>query len=146
MMATFAASWFCLDTALAALGGDKSSVLADAAAFHGTWSSQPLGRYEVQEIASDGGWRVHEYLNGAGQVFAVTWSGAVMPDLQRLLGAHFAAYANAYAALPRPGLQRSLRLASSDLVVEYAGHLRAYHGRAYLPALLPADLAAANLE
>jgi hypothetical protein len=85
----------------------------------------------------DNGVHVREFMTPDGVVFAVAWDGPVPPDLRSLLGTSFAAYARALAALNHPGLQRSLRIASPDLVVETAGHLRAYRGRAYLPALIP---------
>ena len=89
---------------------------------------------------------MREFLNLDGIVFAVTWDGPVLPDLQTLLGANFATYMQALAVLKQPGLQRSLRIASPGLVVESGGHLRAYAGRAYLPALIPVVLPAADLR
>ena len=65
-----------------------------------------------------------------------------MPDLQKLLGASYQTYTTAVAAENHPGLKRPLRIATSDLVVESDGHMRAYSGRAYLPALIPAGTAA----
>jgi hypothetical protein len=38
-----------------------------------------------------------------------------------------------------------LRVALPGLIVESGGHLRAYAGRAYLPALVPAGVPAADL-
>jgi hypothetical protein len=79
-------------------------------------------------------------------VFAVSWTAPVLPDLHRLLGSYFNEYTTALAALNRPGLRRSVRIASSGLVVESAGHLRAYAGRAYLPAFVPAGVQWADLR
>jgi hypothetical protein len=90
--------------------------------------------------------RVREFLNAAGVVFAVTWQGPVMPDLQRLLGAQFPVYAAALAAQERPGSHRSVRITTADLVVESEGHLRAYVGRGYLPALVPAGVSIGTLR
>jgi hypothetical protein len=94
-------------------------------------------RYATVEIGTENGGHVREFVSPDGVVFAVAWEGPVPPDLRPLLGTSFAAYARALAALQQPGLRRSLHIASSDLVVETAGHLRAYRGRAYLPALIP---------
>ena len=91
-------------------------------------------------------WRVREFLNRDGVVFAVAWTGPVMPDLQRLLGGSFPAYTAALRALANPGLHRDLRIASSELVVESGGHLRAYVGRAYLPALIPIGTSISDLR
>jgi Protein of unknown function (DUF2844) len=132
-------------SAHAALGGDAASVPADAAELHGAVNTEIRQQYDIQEISAEAGMRVREYLGRNGVVFAVSWSGPVMPDLQRLLGTHFAEYSAALKALTRPGLQRSVRMASSELIVESGGHLRAYSGRAYLPALMPAGVSAAEI-
>lgn len=138
-------SWLWVAPARADLGGDAASVLADGAASKAIVNSVLGRQYDIQEIDADSGVRVREYLNRDGSVFAVSWAGPVMPDLQRLLGTHFAAYATALAALDHPGLHRSVRVASSDLVVESGGHLRAYAGHAYLPALIPAGVSPGEL-
>ncbi len=136
----------CASRVQAALGGDAASVLADSAEMHGIMQSTPLQQYDIHEITAASDMRVSEFLNREGIVFAVTWSGPVVPDLQRLLGAHFATYSRALAALQRPGLHRSLRIASDGLIVEFAGHLRAYNGRAYLPALVPSGIPTADIR
>lgn len=130
----------------AGLGGDAASVVADGAASKGSVNSVTGQQYDIEEINADTGVQVREYLNRDGVVFAVSWTGPVLPDLQRLLGIHFAAYTAALAALEHPGLHRSWRVASPDLVVESAGHLRAYTGRAYLPALIPTGVSRVELR
>jgi len=132
-------------SAHAALGGDAASVPADAAELHGAVNTEIRQQYEIQEISAEAGMRVREYLTRDGVVFAVSWSGPVLPDLQRLLGTHYAEYAAALKGLTSPGLHRSVRVASSELIVESGGHLRAYAGHAYLPALIPAGVSAAEL-
>ena len=130
----------------AGLGGDAASVLSDAAELQGVVQSASRPLYDVQEINADPGMRVREFLNRDGIVFAVSWAGPAMPDLQRLLGAHFPAYTAALAALTHPGLHRTVRVSATGLVVESGGHLRAYSGRAYLPALIPAGVSGADLR
>jgi hypothetical protein len=44
------------------------------------------------------------------------------------------------------GLRRSLRIETSGLVVETEGHMRAYIGRAYLPAMIPAGTPTSDLR
>ncbi len=133
------------DTARAALGAGAASVAVDGAELHGTVHTYSRQFYDVDEIAADG-MRVRQYLNRDGVVFALSWAGPVLPNLQRLLGTHFEAYTAALAALNRPGLHRSVRVALPGLVVESGGHLRAYAGRAYLPALIPDGVSAAELR
>jgi hypothetical protein len=136
----------CGGSARAALGGDAASVRSDTDEMHGVVHSTLLQYYDVHEITTDSGMRVREFLTRNGIVFAVTWSGPAMPDLQRLLGTNFAVYTKALTELNQSGLHRSLRIASSELVVESGGHLRAYVGRAYLPALIPAGTSTADLR
>jgi Protein of unknown function (DUF2844) len=132
--------------ARASLGGDAASVLADASELHGVVQSSTLRQFEIQEIVTDNGMHVREFLNRDGIVFAVTWTGPAMPDLQRLLGAQFAVYTAALAARDHLGLHRSVRVATSGLVVESDGHLRSYVGRAYLSAMIPTDVSIADLR
>ena len=139
-------STWCAQPALAALGDDAASVAADAAELRGVVVTQPLQRYDIREITAAGGMRIREFLTRGGTVFAVLWSGPVMPDLQHLLGAHFAPYAAALASQNRGAPKRPVRIALPGLVVESEGHLRAYSGRAFLPALMPADTTAAELR
>ena len=135
-----------VESAHAALGGDAASVLADAQELHGTTLSTLLIQYDIQEITNDSGMRVREFLNRDGIVFAVTWNGPVVPDLRSLLGTSYDAYSQGLAALQPSGVHRSLRIASSNLVVESGGHLRAYSGRAYLMHLIPAGTSTADLR
>jgi hypothetical protein len=132
--------------ARASLGGELTSVLDDAAELHGTAQASSLQQFEIEEIVTDNGMRVREFLNRNGIVFAVTWSGPATPDLQRLLGTQFAVYSTALAARPRLGLQRSVRVATPDLVVESEGHLRNYTGRAWLPAMIPTGVSTAAVR
>jgi len=143
-LAAMSALW--AGPACAGLGGDAAGVAADEADLHGALNSTSLPQYEIDEITTDTGMRVREYLGRDGVVFAVSWSGPALPDLQRLLGTHYVEYTTALAALTRPGLHRSLRIATSELVVESGGHLRAYAGRAYLPTRVPAGIATADLR
>jgi uncharacterized protein DUF2844 len=135
-----------LAQAYAGLGGDSASVDADGADLHGTVSTENYPRYTVLEITAESGMCVREFLNENGSIFAVSWTGPVLPDLRHLMGAHFAQYAAALAALKHPGLQRSVRVAMADLIVESGGHLRAYVGRAYLPDLIPSGISVSDLH
>jgi hypothetical protein len=130
----------------AGLGLDAASVRADAAELAATTESTEAADYIIAEIESDSGMRIREFSNRAGVIFAVAWSGPAPPNLQRLLGAHFADFAAAVSALDHPGRRRSLRVSTQELVVEIGGHLRAYAGRAYLPRLIPAGVSAVELR
>jgi Protein of unknown function (DUF2844) len=144
--ALFIFSTWWVGSARASLGGDAASVSADADELHGVVLPSTLGQLEIHEIVADNGMRVREFLNRAGIVFAVTWRGPVMPNLQQLLGTRFPIYAAALSVQQRPGLQRSVSVATPELVVEAEGHLRAYVGRSYLPALLPPGVSIGELR
>ncbi len=122
--------------AFAALGGDAASVDTDIARMKGQARSRPAGGYTVSEITLPSGTVLREYISAEGKVFAVTWSGAVVPDLQQTLGTYFGQYKAAAAATPHTG-HHQLRVQQSDLVVSTGGHMRAWSGRAYVPSLLP---------
>lgn len=133
--------------AQAALGGNADSVSADSSALRGELRSTPQVQYDVQQI-TQGALIVREYLTRSGQVFAVTWQGPVLPDLQQLLGNYFATFQSAAAANHRanPGRHRQLNVAQSDLVVQSSGRLRDFHGLAYLPSLVPAGVSVSALQ
>jgi hypothetical protein len=133
-------------TASAHLGGDVSSVHADANALRAATRVTGLINYDVHEIDTAADASVREYVTRAGVVFAVSWSGPVPPDLHQLLAGYFPSYAAGIAALDHPGLHRSVRVVTSGLIVELTGHPRAYSGRAYLPALVPSGVDVANLH
>ena len=146
LILALAANLICVAAARAGLGEDAAGVIADARALRGAVQSQSTGLFDVHQISTDGGLRVREYADRSGVIFAVSWSGPVQPDLQLLLQGSFAEYNQVRASQIRPGLHRSLRIASPDLVVETGGHLRAYSGRAYLPARIPAGMSAADVR
>ena len=142
----FPLTLWCVAPAHAALGGDTASVASDADALQGVIHSPPLQQYDIHDITSGNGMRLREFQDRSGVVFAVVWSGPAMPDLRKLLGASYQTYTAALAAESHPGLKRPLRIARSDLVVESDGHMRAFSGRAYLPALIPTGTSAADLR
>ena len=146
LIALFGAGPLWAASAMAALGGDAAGIAADGVALHGVLSATVGTQYDVREITSNTGTRVRQYLNRDGVVFAVGWDGPVVPNLQRLLGTYYPQYAAAIAAQEHPGLHRGIRVASAELIVEAGGHLRAYAGRAYLPALTPPGVPAAQLR
>ena len=125
--------------ALAALGEDASTVERDVThlkAQHGVVPAQASSTaYSVHELQLSGGTVVHEYLTTSNQVFAITWKGPSVPELQQLLGTYFPRYSKAAQAIR--GTRQPVRVEESDLVIRTGGHPRAFFGMAYLPALMP---------
>ncbi|WP_062637460.1 DUF2844 domain-containing protein [Caballeronia arationis] len=105
------------------------------------------GQLSFNETTDSNGITVRQYVDSAGAVYAVTWRGAAMPDLQTLLGGHFAKYRSAAAAGSpiNHGLHASL-VSKDDLMVESAVRLRQFVGRAWLDSARPAGVTAADIE
>jgi hypothetical protein len=121
--------------ALAALGGDAASVDLDHVRMKAQRRVLASENYSIQEMQLSSGTTVREYLSPAGKVFAVTWTGPQMPDLEQLFGAHFTTYRNAAKGM-RKGHRRQT-IEEAGLVVQSGGHMRGFVGRAYLPQLVP---------
>ena len=130
----------------ASLGADSSSVEADRAALGGQLSTAatPSG-LQVRELTTHAGVHVKEYLSTQGKVFALSWQGPVRPDLRQMLGTYYARYAHAVTA-PHTGGHRHLAVRQPGLVVESNGRMRAFYGRAWDPALLPANFSVDDIR
>jgi hypothetical protein len=131
--------------AQAALGGDVTTIEADRVRMKAALvTRQAAAAYTVHEIQTPGGTTVREFASADGVVFAVSWHGPFMPDLQQTLGTYFATF---QAAPKTPGLGHShLIVQQSDLVVHSSGHQRAFSGFAYVPKLVPAGVAVEALK
>ncbi len=137
-----ACTWGLLSgSAWAALGGDAASVLADQQAMAASASTSYLAGTTLHTQTLPNGVTVRQYVDAAGHVFALGWEGPVPPDLQRLLGTHFAAYQEAMRQQ-----RRGVQLHSATLVLESGGMMRAFFGRAYLPGQVPAALDAQSIR
>jgi hypothetical protein len=129
--------------ALAALGGDASSVESDRATVKGAVRVTPTVDYDVHEIRTPAGMIIHEYVSAQGKVFAVSWRGPGLPHLAQLLGTYSAQLAQ---ATPHPHYNHHhLRVVTPDVVMESDAYLRTLSGRAWVPALLPQNFAARDI-
>jgi Protein of unknown function (DUF2844) len=125
-------------TGWAALGGTLATVRADEVHMHATRSVADHAGYEVHELVLGSGTVVREFASPAGRVFGVAWQGPFKPDLNQLLGEHFPRLVAAGQGPRRD--HRALKVQAGDLVIESDGRMRAFAGRAYLPALVPATV------
>lgn len=91
------------------------------------------------------GTQIREYVSLAGQVFAVSWEGPFLPDLQALLGIHFETMVAESVRTPRAG-NSQLAVNRPDVVILSGGHMRAFEGRAWLPAKLPPGLTPSDIR
>jgi hypothetical protein len=122
----------------ATLGGSAESVVTDQSKLHAKRAVVERRDYTVHEITGDDGTLIREYVTPAGKVFGVSWSGPTIPDLEQLLGTYNAEFQTAIRA--KRGRRSSAAVHNPDLVVESSGHMRAFHGRAYLNSMLPAGV------
>jgi hypothetical protein len=132
--------------AIAALGGDASSVETDRAQMKASIKTTQAEAYSLQEITAPGGTVIKEYVSPAGRVFAVAWHGPFYPDMQQILGAYFQPYTAALQAQPKHYGRRPLNIQQPGLVVQSGGHMRAYWGRAYVPDMLPQGVNADEIK
>jgi hypothetical protein len=129
----------------ATLGGGVASIEADRARLKGQVHLTSVAGVTVHEIITASGTRVREYLTPDGAVFAFTWRGPYIPNMRQLLGSYYEQYAHG-AAETRPAGTRRLSVQLPGLVVESSGHMRAFFGRAWDPALLPQSFSLSDLK
>ena len=125
-------------SAIAALGGDAATVVADQVHIKGKLVVSRTQKYTVHEIQAPSGTVVREFASPAGTVFGVAWSGPTMPDLRQVLGPYFDQYIGAVAQRNRRG---PVVIEQPGLVVQSGGHTRAFVGKAYVPEAVPQGVA-----
>jgi hypothetical protein len=127
-------------TALAGTVNPKPSAVARrlATSTPGTSAST---LYSAHETDLDNSTQVREYATASGQVFAVTWQGPVLPNLQILLGGYFPAFQQETAKAQHSGRQRArVLLQTPTLVLQSSGRMGRFTGYAYAPDLIPAGV------
>ena len=130
--------------ALATLGEDVATVENDRVQMKAQLRTTSVAGYTVHEIETPAKTIVREYVSASGKVFAVSWSGPLLPHFRQTLGRYFDEYNNA-ASSPRAG-RRHLSVEGTDLVVNSHGHMRAFYGNAYVPSLLPPNFSVADIQ
>jgi hypothetical protein len=127
--------------AWAVLGEYESSVGLDQKYMRGEDRVISAQGYRLHQITSPNGAVVTEYVTPEGKVFGVSWRAPVIPNLEKLLGSYITPVQQAAQAQTRrrggPFIVRA-----SDLVFVSGGHMRAFHGSAYVPSLLPKNVSA----
>lgn len=124
--------------AMAVLGDNAASVLTDQARMKGTLRSVDNGTYVMHEIISATGTVVREFVSPAGVVFGVAWEGQFPPDLQQLLGPYYQQAQRAATPEQQQHRKRApVVIETPGLVMYETGHMRSFHGQAYIPQLVP---------
>ena len=136
--------------AKAGLGDTAASVEADRVSMKGQLRApRSAPGYSVQEITAANGTDVREFVSPSGVIFAVSWNGPAMPNLQQTLGTYFAQYQAAVKTQRTTGQRgghHHLEIRSPSLVVHVGGHMRQYFGLAYAPSLLPPNVSISDLH
>jgi hypothetical protein len=132
----------------AALGDISQSVIADQAQMKASIRIIQADSYTIHEMKSPLGTVVREYVSQSdGRVFGIAWAGPFVPDLKQLLGTYFQQYSAAAKAQRASHVgTRPLDIQEPGLVVQTAGHMRAFSGRAYDPRLLPPGVNANDIR
>ena len=136
----------------AVLGDTAASVLNDQARIKGTLRSRDNRTYVMHEITSSSGTVVREYVSPQGTVFGVTWEGQFPPDLQQLLGPYYQQAKQAREKSQQQGSQQPrqrrspIAVETPGLVLYESGHVRSFHGQAYIPQLIPQGVQASDIR
>jgi len=94
--------------------------------------------YTIQETRLESSTVVREYTTPAGVVFAITWQGPVLPNLQALLGNYFPTFEQETTRAQQAGHQRTrVLMQTPSLVVQSTGRMGRFKGHAYAPDLVP---------
>lgn len=124
-----------------------SSQTTSAAIKRQASSANASALYTVHETTLENGTVLREFTSRSGQVFALTWRGPVLPDMQDVLGTYLPVYQEQLRQQKAQGLRRGpVAVQHASLVLRSNGRMRRFSGQAYAPALLPSGVAIADLQ
>jgi hypothetical protein len=107
-------------------------------------STRAGASYSLHETTLSSGTIIREY-SQKGAVFAVSWEGPFLPDLQTLLGKHFDTMIAESAKRPRAG-GGELQIVTPSVIIVSGGHMRAFNGRAWVVSDLPAGFTVTDIQ
>jgi hypothetical protein len=124
--------------AWAALGENVSSVDSDAQALGAQHVMVAKVGYNMHQITLRDGSVIKEFVSPAGTVFGVSWKSHSMPNLPQLLGSYLTnlQLGQRTRVIPR----RGVTIQGNDFVFTNFGLTGSFHGRAWVPSLVPANL------
>lgn len=126
--------------ARAVLGEYENSVASDQKVMRGEVRTMAGEGYALHQITAAHGAVVKEYVSPDGRVFGISWQGPTLPNLEQLLGSYFTEFQQASERQVR---KRGPVVVRTDrVVIESGGHMRSFHGRAFVPSLMPKNLSA----
>ena len=132
--------------ARASLGELESSVAADQQALRGALRQEARPAYKVYQIAAADGVVWKEFVSPAGTVFAISWQAPRMPNLELMLGSSLVDLQVAMQSGSPHRTRGPLIIRTPKLVLVSGGHMRAFHGYAYVPGLVPAHVSPETLQ
>jgi hypothetical protein len=128
---------FICESSYAALGAAPTDFKMPGSARKSQALSAVVSKnFQINETTLPSGTLVREYISAKGVVFAVSWNGPFLPDLQILLGAHFKTMVDEAASVPKAG-HSQLRVNRPEVSIFSGGHMRAYEGRAWVASEFP---------
>ncbi|SAL72929.1 hypothetical protein AWB74_04423 [Caballeronia arvi] len=104
------------------------------------------GLVRYHETTDAHGIVVREYVDSHGDVYAISWRGPAMADVQSLLGTYFETFRQAANASVGDAGLHTARVMRGDLVVENRVRLREFSGRAWLASALPPGVSTTDIE
>jgi hypothetical protein len=139
----------------AALGDNSASVANDQERWKGTINSVDKGTYTLHEITVPSGAKIREFVSPAGAVFGVAWEGQFPPNFQQLLGPYYQQVQQAAAEQkaaqqsgdhPTPRRRGPVMIQTPEIMFSQSGHMRSFHGQAYIPQLVPQGVQASDIR
>jgi hypothetical protein len=122
----------------AVLGEYESSVGVDRQVLRGTDHEEARQGYRLHQITAADGSVIKEFVSQEGLVFGVAWQSPRMPNLQQLLGSSITELqVTLQSRTPRTPGRGPLIVQTPKLVFFSGGHLRSFHGYAYIRGLVP---------
>jgi hypothetical protein len=126
--------------AWATLGEHEGSVSLDQQVLRGEIEEEVHAGYKIHVMITADGAVIREYVSPQGKVFAISWHAHILPDLQQLLGSYFPRVRQAAQARVQHG--GPLVIETPDFVYFSGGRMMDFHGRAFVPGLLPSNVTA----
>jgi hypothetical protein len=150
-------------TALASLGGNESSIQSDEAAFKVNEPAKKIScsttvgdKFKVRACVGKHSFRQYITLDGS-TIFAITWSGPTHGNHMKLLGRFTDEVQKAHQDFVTENSKRDknhktrapflhLKTNDNNVVYERSGHMGALSGRIYVPALMPQNVTAEDIQ
>ena len=124
----------------AELGGTTASILAEQKQFNSQLTSTQQNGYSLYTQTLTSGTIFQEYVSPSGIVFAISWSGPTLPNIQAILGGYYGNYLSAAQQS-----RRSVYSSSDSLIIQSTGMMGAFQGFAFLPKQAPAGFTVNSL-